>query len=386
MEVKIDSSAEVRNSFFAARSAAEFVQAGFLVENSKSQHFLGPDAETLMDDAFRDGYCFHLRDPDKARPNQVGLAFLPARSKEGRVDVDGTLWIDTLARALKEIRFDYIGMDRRILAVHPGGGIHFQELANGIVFIDRWSFRIPSAESDTTWMAGTNSPTIRTFFGAHESGGEVAIARWPDGTSWANSLGTLRVHAVDAKGVPTPSRELRLEGTDYRAVTDDSGNVTIKYLLPGPYVGISLDTSMTELGVTLKTSLRFIAARDAEISSRVVMSTPVDYLTGICRAVRPLVTPDSLGMWVIAKVYDPDGRPAKRASVSLAKKGDAAWIGLDGTETNSDGLFAYCGGTIHPGDEVLVTAQSGKDGPMMSAGATARQRITKFILRLHPKE
>src|SRR6185503_17828720 len=105
------------------------VQSGFLDTTRGADILYGPDAETLLDNAFSDGYCFELRKRDSKRPNSVGLGFVPAKTEKGRIDIDGTVWIDTVARRLQQIQFDYIGFDRVLQGLRLGGDIQFREVA-----------------------------------------------------------------------------------------------------------------------------------------------------------------------------------------------------------------------------------------------------------------
>ena len=77
-------------------------------------------------------YCFHIADSDPARPNQIGLGFVSGTRRSNRIDIEGTLWVDTVARALHDIDFRYVGLSRRVEAVGSGGRISFREMPNGV--------------------------------------------------------------------------------------------------------------------------------------------------------------------------------------------------------------------------------------------------------------
>jgi len=77
--------------FSAARSAAAFSRQGFLEDSTGTHTYVGPDAETLIDDAFAERYCFKVAPPDRARPLQVGLGFEPVDREDGRIDIVGTV-------------------------------------------------------------------------------------------------------------------------------------------------------------------------------------------------------------------------------------------------------------------------------------------------------
>ena len=121
----------------------------------------GPDAETLLDDDFAAGYCFQISDPDAARPTEIGLGFKPSSRKNGRVDIQGTLWIDTVSKALHDIQFDYVGDDRPFGAPQTGGHIQFRQMGNGIVIIDRWALRLWTARPRNQSVDAHGSPIVR---------------------------------------------------------------------------------------------------------------------------------------------------------------------------------------------------------------------------------
>src|SRR5258705_5877167 len=52
--------------FSAARSAAAFSRQGFIEDSTGAHTYIGPDAETLIDDAFAERYCFKVAPPSGA--------------------------------------------------------------------------------------------------------------------------------------------------------------------------------------------------------------------------------------------------------------------------------------------------------------------------------
>ena len=94
--------------------------------------------ETLIDDAFAQRYCVRITPPDRTRPDHVGLGFEPVDREDGRIDMVGTVWVDTLSRVLQDLTFRYVGLDRQTSALGPEGRLTFRELPNGVVIIDQW--------------------------------------------------------------------------------------------------------------------------------------------------------------------------------------------------------------------------------------------------------
>src|SRR5262249_49845107 len=161
----------------------------------------------------------------------------------------------TLARALRDIEFRYLGLDRRIEAFRPGGRIVFREMPNRTVLIDQWSLRLISTEYDTIQVGGQEQ--IRTRFHATEAGGELARAKWPNGTSWRGSLGGVRIAARTSANAPSPGTIVHLPDTPYFGVADNNGSIEISDFLPGPYSVAIVDARLATLGLEIPTALNF---------------------------------------------------------------------------------------------------------------------------------
>ena len=365
--VRIDSADRVTTSFNAAHTATDFIQRGFMADSAKRQIFFAPDADVLLDEGFADGYCFRIVDADPTRPNQIGLGFSAADRRRNRVDIEGTLWVDTVARVLRDIEHRYVGLDRRIEALLPGGHIHFREMANGVVMIDRWSLRLVGGQLDTI-----NTPAftqgrrltlpiaqVRASFHASENGGEVARATWADGSSWHASLGTLRVHATTSDGQPAIGTEVHLVETQYGAVADSNGNIEIQDLVPGPYSLTIRDPRLAPLGFEIATSLHFVADRDSTLQRALVVPTTEDFVISRCVANRRYTPGDSV--LLIGRALLADGTSVKGLTISLdAQTGNERKALPESFTTDSDGLFQFCGHGLQAGMTVLIEAS--RDG------------------------
>jgi hypothetical protein len=354
--VRVDSVAATLGSYTAAFSAPEFVRNGFIADSNGTQIYYGPDAETLLDDDFSSGYCFHVMDPNRRRPNQVGLGFRSADRKQGRVDLDGALWIDTVARALVDIEYRYEGMGPRFEEYDPGGQMFFREMPNGTVVIDRWSIRMVGPESDGAMPVTqpVSSPSrVPLALRRAEVWGEVAQASWPD-TTWRSTLGALRLKLTRANGTPLPGTTVKLDDTDYEGVSDSAGIAVIPDLIPGPYEVSVGDSTLIPLGVTLATSLRFTSVRQQLYSAVLVVPTARDYVSDRCHRSAPRATTGSGDGWVIARVTNPDGDPVRGLKWSLS-------VRIAGVErpvvvaedAPSDGILQYC--QLHRGDDVVLS-------------------------------
>lgn len=373
--VRMRSSDRASTSFEAARSAMEFVRSGFARDSGGMRTYFGPDADVMLDEGFAAGYCFHISDPVLERTNQIGLAFVPADRRRGRVDLDGTLWIDTVARALRDIEFRFLGLPLGTEAARSGGRVSFWEMANGVVLIDRWFFRVPAATFDTTF-SGDDMRVTRSWYRASELGGEVATATWPDGHSYQAPLGILNARAVDRDGRPVTGVLVRLMDTDYVASPDSLGFFEIVNLLPGPYVAAVVLPELAPLGITLPTSFRFVAGRDSLVRGRMLVPRADEYARRDCSG-------DSLTAedvpWLVARVVTPDRKPVKSARWQLSKDNGVAWQRVtESRTTGADGRMYYC---MLLGRDDVVEVRAWREGepPQVNVAKISRKGTTVTI-------
>jgi hypothetical protein len=310
--------------FSAARSAAAFDRSGFRRDSSDAHTYVGPDAESLLDEEFTQRYCFKINPPNTARPEVVALGFEPVEREDGRIDMTGTVWIDTLSRVLQDLTFRYVGLDRETSALQPEGRLSFRELPNGVVIIDRWSLRLAGDRA----QAGGATPEI---------GGEIARATWPDGSSWNAPLGTVRLHVVDHQGRPATAAAVQLIDTDYPVAMDSSGNVELSGLLPGPYIATVRDPRLVSLGIPAPTAtLHFTAARDSTKEALLEVETADDFARRRCGADM------SAGSraWILGRVVTPDGQPVRDARWSI--RDEFGTTVVEDGKVDEDGLFHWC--------------------------------------------
>ena len=336
--------------------------------------YFGPDAEVLLDDGFANGYCFHIRERDRARPNQVGLGFRPADRRRGRVDVDGALWIDTVARALVDIEYQYVGMDDRMKPFKPGGQIFFRAMPNGVVLIDRWSIRIVGVE-----------PTgLRRLYGA-EVWGELARASWPDSTTWQGSLGTLRLGLAYSDNTPATGTIVRLDDTDYQAVADSTGTVEIPDLIPGPYRVTIVDPDLASLDVAVAQPLEFTATRGATTVRQLAVQGALEYVGQRCRVGGTgLARGEEVirgNAWLLGRVTNSDGEPIEGATWSLSYRD---FLGerriFENAEVGSDGIFQFC--QLQRGETVVVDVRAkGMTNASVTVALTRQPSVVNLTMK-----
>jgi hypothetical protein len=357
--VRIDSSLSTQSSFGAVHDAAGFARRGFLEEDEGGQTYFAPDAETLLDDAFAAGYCFRVMPGNRERPNQVGLGFEAAQTRRGRVDVTGALWIDTVARELRDIEFRYVGLPNALEAERPGGRIEFVNLPNGITIVSRWHLDLVGVERDSLanrrpgrWESG-----FRRF--GYRNGGELARASWRDGTEWRARLGTLAGTSTWADGQPASGVTYALRGTPYRATSDSAGHVVIHDIVPGTYTLMVLDAALLALGLGIETDILLHSNRDTVVRSLRGL-TADDYVVAYCRTLGRYSPSDQT--FVIARALWEDGTPIQGATWSAIQllDGERTEIELNG-RTGSDGVIAVCRGLARTaGVELRVATPDGQ--------------------------
>ena len=224
--VRIDSATQGTASYKSVRRGADLVSRGFTTDSLGTGIYFSPNAEVLLDEGFAAGYCFRIAEASRARRNQVGLVFLPAAPKQvGRVDVEGVLWIDTTARALRDLEYRFVGLGRESEALGVGGSLTYQEMPNGVVIVSHWSLRLLKDRVESSSKLALS-----------DGGGFVASAAWADGTTWVAPLGAAEVTALSDDGKKVAGATVRLRNTNYVAITDSRGVATFRHLIPGHYV------------------------------------------------------------------------------------------------------------------------------------------------------
>jgi len=361
--VHVDSLYRIAVSFTAAHNAEEFVRRGFMQVEGEGNRFFAPDADVLLDDQFSNGYCFRVMDPNRARPNQVGLGFFAGDKQPDRVDIDGALWIDTVARALRDIEFRYVGVGWAVERYRPGGRIVFREMSNGTVLIDRWSLRLVGWKPDTVRAADNRrGPLVRMVVYASETGGELGHAVWRDGTEWHAPLGVADIRAVRLNRRPASGVELRATGTPYHATTDSTGRALVRGLVTGPYSIVAFDSLLDTLNLTIPTGLRLSSQRDSSVFSAKV-PTLEEFVLDRCTADGVRMTALVDPTLVIARALDrrekPLGGMSWRATM-FPDGGGAPVIVREGGQTTSDGVIAICHSALQPRGVLEISAW--KDG------------------------
>ncbi len=335
--VRVDSSRNVTTSFNAVHSAIDFVDRGFRAGAAGEYTYFGPDADVLLDERFQRGYCFSLAAADSARSSQVGLRFSAANHRDGRVDIDGTLWIDTAARALHDIEFRYVGIEALAESFNAGGRVGFRTLPSGVPFIDQWMLRLVGAPDTIVAALGQSSQV----YAIREIGGELARAQWPDGQTWDGELSTLHITAVNRRGEVSAGAILTLARTGYRVTTDSNGRGTIAHVLPGPYEFVVDDPRLKEINVQIPTGRTITARRASAALVRVIVPSAQEYMASVCGREIPALNE----AWLLARVVAGDGQPVAGAKWRVSTADGSRWrVVADNGIAGADGLLHVCRG------------------------------------------
>jgi hypothetical protein len=383
-------------AFGAALPAARFASEGFATDSGGGAMFHAPDADVLLDDAFAAAYCFHVVGRDRTRPNQVGLGFRAASRRQGRIDVDGTLWVDTVARALVDIEYRYVGLHPTVTFLQPGGRVSFQALPNGVVLIDRWVLRLVGVEPDTARRPLDPVGRFRELgrpvderYVVGEVGGELARVTFDDGYTWAASLGTLSLTVTSDRGTPTPGVIVNLDDTNYEATTDSAGRLEIPDLVPGAYAALITDARLDAIDVSRATPLSFTAERSRTASLTLRATSAEDFVADRClenrqpgfNGERPPLPGSG---FVIGRVFSPTREPVGGVRWAMRIHVDERPSDpLAGPDTGSDGVFVYCG--LPVGAD--ITFSFSKQGMVSgSIGRRIKDPLTVVSVQMDPEK
>jgi hypothetical protein len=392
--------------FVAARSASAFIRDGFLSTDGDKRVFDAPDADVLLDDTFPLGYCFRLAPSDKGRPTHVGLAFEPLRRKNGRIDIDGTLWIDSVSRTLTDLTFRYMGLTSAEEKLGAGGRLTFRSMPNGMPVIDTWVLQLaaPRSARDTAWVepkANRRAALTTEDLELYEIGGVLAGARWGDSTAWHAALGSVSGRLM-LHGAAIPGTEVMLVGTNYRTRSDSDGRFRVGDLLPGRYVFGLPDSALNAVGYQLTHGQAFEVRSGATTIADMILPTDSSLIAAKCGVGR-----SSTAMVAAGRVLTRAGEPAQRASLEifrvssvtgdrLKKSGRTAeGMGLTGAagtffsvfdgERGAAGKFWLC--DVAPSSHYVVEARMDGEkglGSFVTSHA-AKRRYTVTIVMDPPK-
>jgi hypothetical protein len=372
VRVRIDSTRETTTPFRTTLTGEELVIFGFKRRVRDQWQYSGPDAEVLLDEGFAEGYCFGIADRDRTRRSQIGLSFEAATKQRGRVDIVGTLWIDTIARALRTIEYQYTGAEGLAQFMNTGGRTSFVEMPNGVVAVTQWSNRLLGERIDSVDDGTGRKRAVRGLM-QNEGGGYLARAVWPDGTQWVAPMGSAKFTLMLNDSTPVVANDVRLARTDYRGTTDSAGRVEIKDLFPGRYGVVLRDTLLEELGFEPDPQFEFVSVPGANLEARVKVQSTAEQLMRKCRK-----KTSRTDLLAVVNVKDAAvGAPGVTVNYTLN--------GVPFSETtNATGSFVLCFERDVLGASIEMSGTRG-DMRTQTLSHTLNKRVTLFRLQLAPK-
>ena len=328
---------------FSAVEPSRLIALGYLDEDPTGRTFHGPDAATLLDESFTTTHCFGTQTADADHRGQIGLTFTPIPSRDTAVDVAGVIWLDTSGTALRSLEFTYTALEPAALKANVGGRIGFRTMSNGVVFVDRWSLRLPvmsaivggpPAVNPTREKSRRMANTRARVAEIEEVGGVVTNAAWQDSTTWRATLtgitGIVRESGADS---PVPGAIVRLDGSNDVALSDRDGEYMLAPVLPGRYTLSVLDTSLAGHASPRRSSQAVDVGVDALVRVSPRVESFVDVVADVCKGRRD-------ARIITGRVTAPTLSNASVRAVWASPAGDSA---TTDARLDDRGRFLLCG-------------------------------------------
>ena len=257
-QVVFDQPRESSGEAFRSRSALDLVRHGFMTEAGDSVEFHAPDAQVLLDPEFAAWYCFGLVAPPAEHPDWLGLSLRAQGAVEGRVTIDGTLWL-TRSGALQYFEYRYAGMDKVYDEAEPGGRVDFLQLRGGQWIVSRWMLRMGEALTEVRRQnVGRNeSRWQRTrLLRVVERGAWVHRVQLADGQFIEPNRGVMHVMVAAADQGPEllQGSEIELPDEALAATLPASGRVNLEGVAPGAYRVLVRTPLMRDVGLGPETT------------------------------------------------------------------------------------------------------------------------------------
>ena len=351
--------------FVATAPASAFARHGYMERDADDGlTFFAPDADVLLDPGFAAAHCFGVTSDESGHPGQIGLAFEPARPRDGFVDVQGTLWIDRAAPQLRTLDFTYTGLQRWYLEAHTGGTLEFHAMPNGVAFITRWVLHLQSFAEARRRPGGSDGQlggigrwrsdgtTDVRMTSRRDAGAEVLSAAWSDGARMDDRLGTVAgVVRPAGGGAPLAGVVVHVSGTARSTTSDSTGRFRIEDLIPGRYRLTAYDPLLAPYSGDDSTARVVDVGRDTTRLDTVQVPSRAAALDALCRA-QHANAPTPRTAVLLARAVDTDGAPIRDlelhadwlANVIVGPAGIAGGVrAARAIRPRDDGRFALCG-------------------------------------------
>jgi hypothetical protein len=251
--------------------------------------YFGPDAETLISEAFAASHCFRIAAPDVGHPNWIGIAFRPARGGGGIVEIAGTFWVDTATTALRLLEYRYTSAPPEFSRIGAGGLIEFDRLRTGEWLVRRWAIRLATTDASRTeshhLRMGRGSAVPTRAAGAllaQHSGGDVMAVRGESDVVLGQPAPTWRARLLrDGTPVgPDDGATVEFVAPPRFVVADSAGGVSAA-LRPGQHTLIA--STHVQRGLLLPGLRQVVNVTDGEQpATAIALPTPTQLLVQRC--------------------------------------------------------------------------------------------------------
>jgi hypothetical protein len=319
--------------------------------NDGTREYFAPDENVLLDPSFAETHCLHVIDGRGPRAAQIGIAFDPieAPERDTLVDISGALWLDRASFAPLAIEFRYTSLER--LPRESGGEVSFAVMPSGVSMIDNWQIRSAVIAMDVpsvpTGLARRDVPrgerrNIRVL-AYRRTGGQIALATWPDGKRWFSDLPHIQGTVKTRNGAPVAGALVWVARSPDTARTDSAGRFRLPPMAPGLYTVSASDSVLAPLGIS-----RILPERVALLTTG---NTDVSFDFFSRAEIFPTICPSRsyrVGTGVmLAQVVDSTGTGVADATVEVETQKATADgppdVGRRYGQTAYDGRFVVCG-------------------------------------------
>lgn len=383
-------------AFQVARTAPNLMDSGFVRMEDDGPAFLAPDARVLTSSDFLKAYCISL--VRGSTPEQIGVRFSPASRKRSRTDVEGVLQVDSSARRLVSLEYEYLMEDPQLRRLRPGGVLRFSQMPDGTTLTTDWKIRSVGWIPDfiPTGVAPRNFVQLNVKSGhsisrrrdgkvevasTSEEGGYLLERAVPEGT-WRAQTGTLVLRAAtDTMGSGAPV--VQLLRTPFQQPLERDRTATFRELIDGPYRVRLADPRADLLNVDLAADVQvtFPASRTLELPVR--LHTLEGVAIDMCVSNRSWG--DGSAPLAVVRVLDAEGKPAPRVIVSVrASNGIEGRNAIAALTTDGNGIAVWCGAPDLADSEVTINIErrGEQDNQVRKAGRT----LSAHLLILKPNQ
>ena len=149
-----------------------------------------PTPRFLLSDLFLSRHCLQLVNGADSLASLIGIGFRPVNTRDNRVDVQGTLWVDRTTSELQYLEYTYTPVPEYLKGEQIGGRVDYARLPNSGWFVSNWFIRLPVLRSTPSVMGAGISVSVPgriVVSGLQVVGGAVQEIRLRDQVLYVNT-------------------------------------------------------------------------------------------------------------------------------------------------------------------------------------------------------